>query len=312
MEFFGRSDTMNAIMINKLNKSYGKARGIINLDLEVKKGEIFGFVGPNGAGKSTTIRTLLGLLRPDSGSASIFDLDIVSDKETILSRIGYMPGEMNFYEGMKVRDVIKLSADLFGKDCQTEAQRLCKLFDLDVERKVNQLSLGNKKKVGIVCAFQHFPELLILDEPTSGLDPLMQRKFFELVRERNAAGATIFISSHILSEIQKNCSRAAVIREGKIVACGSVSELTKFDTGDSSVHHAAKKIQIIGVDALPEVLTNNLHGIRNVVLDKDSVSFLYFGNVKKLIEKLEGVSFYDINITDPELEEIFIHFYEGV
>lgn len=301
---------MNAIVINKLNKSYGTARGIINLDLEVKKGEIFGFIGPNGAGKSTTIRTLLGLLKADSGSAKIFDLDIVEDKETILSKIGYMPGEMNFYAGMKVKDIIKLSADLYKKDCTEEAARLCELFDLDVEKKVDQLSLGNKKKVGIVCAFQHFPELLILDEPTSGLDPLMQKKFFELIQERNAAGATVFVSSHVLSEIQKNCSRAAVIRGGKIIACGSVSELTKIESDDSSAHHTAKKVTIIGIDKLPEQLTNNLHGMRNVVEDKDNVSFLYFGSVKKLIKNLDGIAFDDINITDPELDEIFIHFYE--
>lgn len=301
---------MNAIVINKLNKSYGTARGIIDLDLEVKKGEIFGFIGPNGAGKSTTIRTLLGLLKADSGSATIFDLDIVADKETILSKIGYMPGEMNFYVGMKVKDIIKMSADLYNKDCSEEAKRLCTLFDLDVEKKVDQLSLGNKKKVGIVCAFQHFPELLILDEPTSGLDPLMQKKFFELVQERNAAGATVFVSSHVLSEIQKNCSRAAVIREGRIIACGSVSELTKIENDDNSAHHTAKKVLIEGVSEMPEQLAANLNGIRNVVVEQDNVSFLYFGSVKKLIKNLDGVDFSDINITNPELDEIFIHFYE--
>ncbi len=301
---------MNAIVINKLNKSYGTARGIIDLDLEVKKGEIFGFIGPNGAGKSTTIRTLLGLLKADSGSATIFDLDIVADKETILSKIGYMPGEMNFYAGMKVKDIIKMSADLYNKDCSEEAKRLCALFDLDVEKKVDQLSLGNKKKVGIVCAFQHFPELLILDEPTSGLDPLMQKKFFELVQERNAAGATVFVSSHVLSEIQKNCSRAAVIREGRIIACGSVSELTKIESDDNSAHHTAKKVLIEGVSEMPEQLAANLNGIRNVVVEQENVSFLYFGSVKKLIKNLDGVDFSDINITNPELDEIFIHFYE--
>lgn len=301
---------MDAIIAKGLNKSYGKTRGIIDLDLCVKEGEIFGFIGPNGAGKSTTIRTLLGLLKADSGEAKILDFDIVEDKEKILANIGYMPGEMNFYSGMKVRDIIKMSADLYQKNCDEEAKRLCELFDLDIEKKVDQLSLGNKKKVGIVCAFQHMPKLYILDEPTSGLDPLMQKRFFELIKERNEKGATVFISSHVLSEIQKNCSRAAVIREGKLIACGSVGELTKLENDDTGKQHTAKRVTILGIDMLPENVRNELSGIRNLSQEKDNVSFLYFGSVNKLVKVLADVSFTDINITDPELDEIFIHFYE--
>lgn len=169
---------MDAIVAKGLNKSYGRARGIIDLDLSVKEGEIFGFIGPNGAGKSTTIRTLLGLIKADSGKGEILGYDIVKDKEQILSLIGYMPGEMNFYAGMRVKDIIKMSAELYKVDCDEEAKRLCELFELDVNKRVDELSLGNKKKVGIVCAFQHKPKLYILDEPTSGLDPLMQKRFY--------------------------------------------------------------------------------------------------------------------------------------
>lgn len=218
---------MDVIKTTKLTKYYGKSRGIDNLDLIVKKGEFFGFIGPNGAGKSTTIRTLLGLIVPTSGTAQIFDLDIIKDKETILQKIGYMPSEALFYPNMKVKDVLKLSANLRKKDCTVEANSLCKRLQLDVSRKVDELSFGNRKKVAIVCALQHKPDLLVLDEPTSGLDPLMQKEFFDILQERNKAGTTIFLSSHVLSEIQRNCTRAAIIRDGKIIACNSVDALSK-------------------------------------------------------------------------------------
>ena len=166
---------MDAIKITNLTKSYGKARGIQNLSLTVKQGEFFGFIGPNGAGKSTTIRTLLGLIHKTSGNAEILGMDIQKDNQKILSKIGYLPSESAFYAGMRVRDVLKLSADLRKIDCKDEAERLCERLQLDTSRKVEELSFGNRKKVAIVCALQHNPELIILDEPTSGLDPLMQR-----------------------------------------------------------------------------------------------------------------------------------------
>lgn len=195
---------MEAIQTVKLTKYYGTARGIIDLDLVVNKGEFFGFIGPNGAGKSTTIRTLLGLIAPTGGSAQIFGMDIRKAREAVLQRVGYLPSETVFYPGMKVKDVLKLSADLRKKDCTTEAKRLCERLQLDTGRRVAELSLGNRKKVAIVCALQHMPELLILDEPTGGLDPLIQKEFFDILQERNKAGTTIFLSSHVLSEIQRN------------------------------------------------------------------------------------------------------------
>ena len=209
---------MDAIKTTGLTKYYGKARGIIDLNLCVPEGEFFGFIGPNGAGKSTTIRTLLGLISPSSGSAEILGMDMVKERQKILDCVGYLPSEAVFYPGMRVRDVLKLSAGLRKKDCREEAARLCERLELDTARKVEELSFGNRKKVAIVCALQHRPRLLVLDEPTSGLDPLMQREFFSILRERNREGTTVFLSSHVLSEIQRNCRRAAIIREGRLIA----------------------------------------------------------------------------------------------
>ncbi|MGN0551933.1 MAG: ABC transporter ATP-binding protein, partial [Oscillospiraceae bacterium] len=213
---------MTAIKTEKLMKFYGKKRGIENVDLAVDEGEFFGFIGPNGAGKSTTIRSLLGLIFPSGGDAFIFGKSIKTNRQELLADVGYLPSESMFYHGMKVRDVIKLSADLRKKDCKKIAEELCERLQLDTSRKVEELSFGNRKKVSIVCALQHEPRLIVLDEPTSGLDPLMQKEFFDILRERHNSGAAIFMSSHILSEIEHNCTRAAVIRDGHIIACDSV------------------------------------------------------------------------------------------
>lgn len=209
---------MNAIEISGLTKYYGKARGITDMELTVKEGEFFGLMGPNGAGKSTAIRILLGLTAPTSGGARVLGMDIRKNRNKILSETGYLPSESIFYSGMKVKDVLKLSADLRGLDCAENAEALCERLRLDVRRKVTELSFGNRKKTAIIAALQHDPRLLLLDEPTSGLDPLMQREFFSIIKERNRNGVTVFLSSHVLSEIQRNCSRAVILREGRIVA----------------------------------------------------------------------------------------------
>ena len=286
---------MNAIETNKLTKYYGKSRGIIDLDLAVEQGEFFGFIGPNGAGKSTTIRTLLGLIQPTTGSARILGKDILTEKEAILAQVGYLPSEAMFYSGMRVKDVIKLSADLRKKDCRKEAENLCRRLDLDTSKKVEELSFGNRKKVSIVCALQHKPRLCILDEPTGGLDPLMQREFFSILKERNAEGATIFLSSHVLSEIQRNCSRAAIIREGRIIACDSVEALSKT---------SAKRVRIEGKADL-----SALSDIRDMQVSEEGVSFLYGGDVNLLISALAGQEIEDISVSEPDLEEIFMHYY---
>lgn len=288
---------MDAIQISKLTKYYGKSRGIVDLDLTVGAGEFFGFIGPNGAGKSTTIRTLLGLIRPTSGQAKILGMDIGTEREKIMSQVGYLPSEAVFYHGMKVRDILKMSADLRKKDCKTEAEQLCQRLQLDTSRKVEELSFGNRKKVGIVCALQHAPELLILDEPTSGLDPLMQREFFSILQERNKEGTTIFLSSHVLSEIQRNCSRAAIIREGRIIACGGVEELART---------AAKRVSIHG-----SVQLENLEGIRDKKETEEGVSFLYSGEIRRLLQVLSQGDVRDLSVAEPDLEEIFMHYYEA-
>jgi len=216
---------MKAIRTERLTKTYGRARGIEELDLEVERGEFFGFIGPNGAGKSTTVRTLLGLLRPSGGRGEVLGLDIRAHRREILSRVGYLPSEAVFYPGMRVRELLRFSAGLRGKDCGRAGEELCKRLRLDPSRRVEELSLGNRKKAGIVCALQHRPELLILDEPTSGLDPLMQREFFTILKECHQAGTTVFLSSHVLSEIRRHCTRAVVLREGRAVACLGKQEL---------------------------------------------------------------------------------------
>lgn len=287
---------MEIIQTTKLTKYYGKARGIIDLDLTVEQGEFFGFIGPNGAGKSTTIRTLLGLIAPTSGSAMIFGKDVTKEKEAILQNIGYLPSEALFYQGMKVKEILKLSADLRKRDCAAESKLLCERLQLDTTRKVDELSFGNRKKVAIVCALQHRPELLVLDEPTGGLDPLMQKEFFDILRERNKEGATILLSSHVLSEIQRNCSRAAIIRDGRIIACDNVDVLSKT---------SAKRVTVHGAVDLKQ-----LSGIRDRRDSGDSVSFLYSGDMNSLLRALSSGQVNDLTVSEPDLEEVFLHYYE--
>ncbi len=285
---------MNAVETVSLTKFYGKSRGINGIDLTVAEGDFFGFIGPNGAGKSTTIRILTGLISQTSGTAKIFGKDV--GEPDVLADIGYMPSEANFYHGMKVREVIKYSAELRKRDCAKEAARLCERLGLDVNKKISELSLGNRKKVSIVCSLQHKPRLCILDEPTSGLDPLMQREFYAILEERSTEGATIFLSSHVLSEIQKFCKRAAVIREGRLLVCDRVENL---------VHTNAKKIALSGIFEPPK-----LDGIRNAEIDGDTVKFLYNGEPRELLNALAPLPITDINITEPDLEEIFMHYYK--
>ena len=286
---------MEAIKTTNLTKCYGKARGITELNLSVAEGEFFGFIGPNGAGKSTTIRTLLGLIRQTSGSAAVFGHNIAEDTSAILRDVGYLPSEALFYRGMRVRDILKLSADLRKTDCTVEAQRLCERLQLDVARRIDALSFGNRKKVAIICALQHNPRLLILDEPTSGLDPLMQREFFSILKERNRQGTTVFLSSHVLSEIQHNCEKAAIIREGRIIACDSVEALSRTSAKRVTVHGAAD--------------FSDMPGIRDLQTEGESTSFLYSGNINLLIRKLSEHRIADLSIAEPDLEEIFMHYY---
>lgn len=289
---------MKAIQTERLTKFYGRARGVIDLDLSVEEGEFFGFIGPNGAGKSTTIRMLLGLIAPSGGRAAVLGKDIAKERTAILRGVGYLPSEAAFYPGMRVRDVLRLSAGLRGEDCAGEAAALCERMQLDASRRVDELSFGNRKKAAIVCALQHKPRLLILDEPTSGLDPLMQHVFFDILRERNEAGATIFLSSHVLSEIQRHCGRAAIIREGRLIACGGVETLART---------SAKRVALRGSFSL-----EGLEGVRDARAADGGVSFLYGGDMNALVRRLaEAGDIADLSVSEPDLEEVFMHYYTG-
>lgn len=287
---------MNIMQTTALTKYYGTSRGIVNINLAVPEGDFFGFIGPNGAGKSTTIRTLLGLISPTSGSAEIFGKDIKIQRSEILADIGYMPSEATFYRSMKVREVIRYSAALRDQDCGDEAGKLCERLELDTEKRIGALSLGNRKKVSIVCALQHKPKLCIFDEPTSGLDPLMQREFYAILEERNAEGTTIFLSSHVLSEVQRYCKHAAVIRQGEILVSDSISNL-------GQAH--AKRVSLRGIDTPPA-----LDGIKDVKVCGDTVNFLYSGQPQVLLHALAALPLADVNIAEPDLEEIFLHYYQ--
>ena len=289
---------MQAIKTENLTKFYGKSRGIIDVSLSIDEGEFFGFIGPNGAGKSTLIRTLLGLIAPTSGRAEIFGRDIVTERTEILKSVGYMPSEAKFYSGMRVGEMLDLSAKLRGVDCTAEQKLLCERLELDTSRKIDELSLGNRKKVGIVTALQHNPALCILDEPTSGLDPLMQKEFYSILSERCKAGATVFLSSHILAEIARYCNRAAIIREGRILVTESVENLA---------HTGIKRVALRGISDLESFRA--IDGIRDVTMADGAVKFLYSGEAGALLSHLAKINPTDVSITDPELDEILISYY---
>ena len=271
----------NAIAISNLTKTYGKNRGVSGISLEVKKGDIFGFLGPNGAGKSTTIRSMLGMLKFQEGTIKILQMDAVKQQKEILRKVGYMPSEAMFYPSMRAKDVIRFAAKARDLDCTQEADRICQLLEVNMDKRIEELSLGNRKKVSIVCAMQHKPELLILDEPTSGLDPLMQEAFFKLILEYNSQGTTCFLSSHVLSEVKKYCKNAAIIKEGKIIRVDSVENLSK----------------------------SNLRRVR-IWEDGQEKAFSYTGEMKKLIGELEGRNIEALLIEEPSLDELFMHYYE--
>ena len=291
-----------AIVLNQLTKHYGTHRGINDLSFSVNEGEFFGFIGPNGAGKSTTIRTLMGLIHPSGGNASIFGLDCQTKASVIARDVGYLPSENSYYENMKVRELLQYTADLYGRDCETKMYELSERLNLDLTRKIADLSLGNKKKVGIVSAIMTSPKLLIMDEPTSGLDPLIQQAFYDILKEENSRGATVFFSSHVLSEVQKLCDRVAILKEGQLIGIQSIKELR--ESGYKKVTLSAKK-------AIPRDFFN-LSGIANYAetADKTSVSFMYNGNITAIIDKLHLLHLDDVLLEEPSLEEIFMHYYE--
>ena len=274
---------MNKVIeIEQLTKNYGKHRGVQDVSFTVEQGDIFGFLGPNGAGKSTTIRSMLGLIQYESGTVRILGKDLKQEKEAILKEIGYMPSEAMFYPNMRVKDVIKMAADIRKKNCSAEAEKLCTRLQVDTEKRINELSLGNRKKVSIVCAMQHKPKLFVFDEPTSGLDPLMQAEFFKLIGEYVAEGATCMLSTHVLSEVKNYCKHVAIMKEGHLQCVDTVDKLTKTN---------AKRIRM--------------------VRDGKKEDYIYKGDLNKLADELVGHDIADILIEEPSLDEIFMHFYES-
>jgi ABC-2 type transport system ATP-binding protein len=290
---------MSIIEVSHLTKYYGKSRGIVDVSFSEEEGEIFGFIGPNGAGKSTTIRLLLSLIHPTSGSAKVFGKDVVAHGPEIRRDIGYLPSEVFYYEGMKVIDLLKYSASFYHRDCTKRMNELSEIMELELNRRISDLSYGNKKKVGIVQGLLHSPKLLFLDEPTAGLDPLMQRKFFDLIREENARGVTVFFSSHILGEVQRLCTRVGIIREGKIVEISDIRTLQKNNYKKVRVTAAGLKLASL-----------KLPGVTNVQAEDGTVSFFFKGDINAVLKKISSIKVADVTIEEPTLEEIFMHYYE--
>ncbi|KTB49205.1 ABC-type multidrug transport system, ATPase component [Dehalogenimonas alkenigignens] len=289
----------DVIQIDHLTKMYGKNRGITDVSFNVQEGEIYGFIGPNGAGKTTTLRLLVGLIFPTGGSARIFGKDVVRQGDVIRADIGYLPSEVFYYENMKVIDLLRYSASFYRKDSSKRMRELAERLELDTSRKIDELSYGNKKKVGIVQGLLHSPKLIILDEPTSGLDPLMQREFFDIIREENQRGATVLFSSHILSEVQRLCHRVAIIKEGSIIRIDEVAAINR---------QAYKQFRItstdLNVDDLPAAEVSDIHQ------DGSELSFLFRGDIDTVLKLIARHHVTDIQILEPTLEEIFMHYYE--
>jgi ABC-2 type transport system ATP-binding protein len=289
---------MTAIIeTEKLTKSYGAHRGIVDLDLEVDVGEAFGFLGPNGAGKTTTIRTLLDHLRPTSGRARIFGIETTADPVAIHRRIGYLPGEFTLYDRLTGGQTIEYFGNRRGGVDPAYRASLVERLDLDPSRRFKEYSRGNKQKVGLVVAFQHRPELLILDEPTSGLDPLVQQAFYGLVGEAQAEGRTVFLSSHVLSEVERTCDRVAIIRDGRLVRTGRV------DTLRDLAHH---QVELRFAEAVPAAEFAALPGVSDVVVADHTLRLRVAGPMTPLLQAAARHELLDFLSREPSLEEAFL------
>ena len=300
-------NTVPAVLTERLTKSYGRgrSRGIVGLDLEVRTGEVFGFLGPNGAGKTTTIRVLLDLIRPTSGRALVLGRDSRRDTLAIQARSGYLPGELSLYPNLTGRETLRYLANLRGGVDWDYVAQLTERLDCDLERKVADLSTGNKRKVGLIQAFMHRPELLILDEPTSGLDPLVQHEFYHLLDEARDAGQTVFLSSHVLPEVQRVCDRVAFVREGGLVAVEDVAELTG---------KAVREIEVVFAEPVSASVFDGVPGVTDVATDGKQATTLRFtvtGSLDPVVKKLGEHQVVDLISRLPDLEDVFMTFYAG-
>ncbi|MEO5963843.1 MAG: ABC transporter ATP-binding protein [Candidatus Limnocylindrales bacterium] len=285
------------IRTERLTKTYGAHRGIVDVDLEVGAGEVFGFLGPNGAGKTTTIRTLLDLIRPTSGHAFVFDVETTVDPVAIHRRIGYIPGEFSLYDRLTGGQTIEYFGNLRGGVDRAYRDGLIERLDVDTSRKFKEYSKGNKQKVGLVIAMQHRPELLILDEPTSGLDPLVQQSFYALVREAQAEGRTVFLSSHILSEVERTCDRVAIIRDGRLVKVDSVEGLRDL------AHH---EVELRFVDGVPADAFAGLPGVSDVKIHDHTLRMRVSGPITPVVQAAARYELLDFVSREPTLEETFL------
>jgi ABC-2 type transport system ATP-binding protein len=285
------------IALQKLTKSYGSHRGIVDVDLEVGQGEIFGFLGPNGAGKTTTIRVLLDLIRPSAGKAFVFGIESSADPVAIHRRIGYLPGEFTLYDRLTGAQTLEYFGNLRGGVDPAYQKSLVERFELDPSRRFREYSKGNKQKVGLIVALQHRPELLILDEPTSGLDPLVQQTFFEMLKEAGSEGRTAFLSSHILSEVEKTCGRVAIIREGRIAQVGAVDELRDL------AHH---QVELRFAGEPPAAEFSGLPGVSDVVVEDHRLRLRVLGSITPVVQAAAKAGVVDFLSHEPSLEETFL------
>ena len=289
----------NAIEIKNLTKSYGRQRGIENINLEIPKGIVYGFIGPNGAGKSTTIKCIMNMIRKNSGEIIINGKKVENKNYEVKQEIGYLPSEIHLYEDLTVKKLLKYSASFYKKDCTQKTEKLVKRLEIDINKKIEELSLGNLKKVGITLALMHDPQFIIMDEATSGLDPLMQEEFYKILEEEKAEGKTIFFSSHILNEVKRICDKVAIIKEGKIVKIEDIESLE--DTNIVKVKIEAEEI---------EKLEKELE-IEQVITKKENkIEFLYSKEINSLIEKISKYKISKLLIQEIDMEEIFMHYYK--
>jgi len=291
------------IDISDLSKSYGKARGIDHINLKIEEGDIMGFIGPNGAGKSTTIRILMNMIFPDSGSAKIFGMDVIKDSKKIKEKVGYVPSDANAYLSMTVIEFLTYCINFHRiRNGGNRITDLAGKFGLDLNRKISDLSLGNRKKVSIVQSLLHSPDLLILDEPTTGLDPLMQSVFFDQLKTESNRGMSIFFSSHVLGEVQNFCKRVAFIKEGRILQIEDIDYLRKKQLKKVSIefpeHTTAESLSISGASDIETGSSN-------------TISFMFSGNINELVSSLAGKQINNLIIEEPSLEEIFFHYYQS-
>ncbi|MBP1705285.1 MAG: transporter related [Chloroflexi bacterium] len=290
------------IRADKLTKYYGRARGVIELDLEVQPGEVFGFLGPNGAGKTTTIRTLLDFIRPTAGRATIFGLDAHRDSLAIRRRIGYLPGELTLYESLSGRELLSYFAHLRGMLRDGRGEVLAERLDCDLGREIRTLSHGNRQKLGLIQALMADPELAILDEPTLGLDPLVQLEFFKIVDEIRAAGRTVFVSSHNLPEVERICDRVGIIREGRLLAVETVAGLKE---------RALRRLELRFAEPVPVDLLAGVPGVRDLVVDGANLTCVVVGPVDPVLRTALRHEIEDVISHEPGLEEVFMAFYGG-